>query len=66
MNKRVIEPLLKSRGFVKDRKNKKTYNLLFDNAKIVYWDHIKTMQDQYSSSIYNLHHHPLPNPVWRR
>lgn len=23
MNKRVIEPLLKSRGFVKDRKNKK-------------------------------------------
>lgn len=23
MNKRIIDPLLKSRGFVKDRKNKK-------------------------------------------
>lgn len=53
MNKRVIEPLLKSRGFVKDRKNKKTYNLLFDDANITYWNHTKTMQVRYSSSICN-------------
>ena len=53
MNKRIIEPLLKSRGSVKDRKNKKTYNLLFDDTNIAYWNHTKTMQVRYSSSICN-------------